>query len=78
MVIELSKATAASFKVYNGVTSAGAAKYQTKTVSGLNPEMSDEDFMKAAGAISQLMGKPVNSISRVNTTEMDDGEAGRA
>lgn len=72
MAITLDKALTMHIKVYNGVNANGTDKFQTKSLNDINPEISDDDFVKAARAVSTLISKTLHSFSRVDTTELDE------
>lgn len=73
MANQVSKATSIHLKLFNGLTENGANKYQTKSIAGINPEISDDDFLKVAEAFETLISKPVRSVTRVNSIDLDNG-----
>lgn len=76
MAVQLSKATSIHMKVYNGLTESGANKYQTKSIAGINPDISDDDLLKVSAALETLIAKPLRSVTRVDSVDLDNGSIG--
>lgn len=73
MAIKRGQATAAlKLKVETGVTDSGAAKYATRTISHINPDLDAEDSYAICTQLANLQTNPLNAIQRVDTATLTD------
>ncbi|WP_298463170.1 DUF1659 domain-containing protein [uncultured Mitsuokella sp.] len=56
--------TTLKIKVENGATATGATKYATRTVSNINPEITDDDMLAIGEEFAALQTHAVGDIQR--------------
>lgn len=57
-------------QVESGVSPDGSAVYSARTISKIDPELSNEDAYEFAAAVSTLQSLPVWSIQRTEKSEL--------
>lgn len=70
MVILGTKNVSMQLKMSAGFGEDGSAKYQTKSISGINPALSDDDFYAAAEAVVSLMDNSCHAVHRIVSDEL--------
>ena len=65
--------TSLKIKVENGTTNTGTVKYATRTVSSINPEISDEDLLAVGQGLGALQSHDVGDIQRLENATMITG-----
>lgn len=56
--------TTLKIKVENGMNATGATKYATRTVSNINPELTDDDLLAIGEGFAALQVHDVGDIQR--------------
>lgn len=64
------KAVTMQLKVHVGTNENGSAKYSTRSISGINPKITNDDFLKLSKAFETLLDKPVSTLTRVDSAEI--------
>lgn len=59
--------SALKLKFKNGLTKTGNQAYTTKTLKGINPQISDENILSVANSLIGLQSRESAEISRTDT-----------
>lgn len=73
-VIETEKTTQILYKVQTGQTSTGEPNYSTRTLSNINPALTNEDAFNVGTAIGNLQKYAVAGVFLRNTIELAQQE----
>lgn len=57
-------------KMANGRNEDGSVKYQTRSISGINPDISVDDFSAAADAVCSLFSTACHGVHRVTSEDI--------
>lgn len=66
----IGKTVSMQLKMANGLNEDGSTKYQTRSISGINPELSADNFSAAADAVCSLFSTPCHGVHRVINEEI--------
>lgn len=64
------KTVSMQLKMANGRNEDGSIKYQTRSISGINPDLSVDDFSAAADSICTLFSTACHGVHRVASEEI--------
>lgn len=70
MAIVGAKHVSMQLKIKAGVNEDGSVKYQSRSISGINPELTDTEFSDVADALVTLMAEPCHGVHRVVSDEI--------
>lgn len=51
----------------------GKEVYNTVSFSGINPAVSNDDFMELADGLASLQSRPLNTVTRVDSCALVEG-----
>lgn len=66
-VIETEQAATLKLKVETGTTDSGAAKYATRSIAHINPEIAKEDAYDIGSKLAALQNCPLSAIQMVES-----------
>lgn len=69
----VSVTTALKIMVENGTTDAGTIKYASRTISSINPEISDEDLLAIGQGLAAMQSNEVGDIKRSDLATLVTG-----
>lgn len=64
------KKCALKLKVEVGTTSSGVAKYGTRTITDINPDLTDDDMQSLGTSLAALQTYPVSDVQRTDTASL--------
>lgn len=65
--------TALKIMVESGTTDAGTIKYAARTISSINPEISDEDLLAIGQGLADMQSNDVGDIKRSDIATLVTG-----
>ena len=70
MAVKNNAASRMTIKVVIGLTAQGTSKTASRTIAGINPALSDDDFYAIASALGALQSDTVDSIVRTDSADL--------
>lgn len=65
--------TALKIMVENGTTEAGTIKYAARTISSINPDLSDDDLLAVGQGLAAMQSHEVGDIKRSEISTLVTG-----
>ena len=69
-VAKIDKSTTIRMRVFTGAAADGRETYANRSITSINPELSDEDAMDIGTATAALLADPLHNVIREDTAEL--------
>lgn len=69
-VAKIDKSTTIRMKVFTGNAADGRETYANRSLTSVNPDLSDEDAMEIGTATAALLADPLHNVIREDTAEL--------
>ena len=66
----IDKISSLRLKLETGTNAKGDATYSTKSFSGINPGLTDDELLGVADSLAGLQSRPLSEVSRVDTATL--------